>query len=100
VVFKMCCQVLGVSGGDGTPFVPHSLRHGGATRLYVVHRWPIQDILYRGRWQQSKAATIYIQSSRAAMLTNTIPHHLQQPAAYLRDNLINAILPAIQHYWA
>ena len=38
-----------------TSIVPHSLRHGGATRLHLSGL-PLEDILLRGRWAASKSA--------------------------------------------
>jgi len=38
------CRELGLSAA----YVPHSLRHGGATRLHMAGV-PLDDILMRGR---------------------------------------------------
>src|SRR5690349_2648427 len=43
--FKSTCAALGLS----ERYVPHSLRHGGATRLHL-QGVSIEDILLRGRW--------------------------------------------------
>lgn len=44
-VFKRTCADLDLS----SRYVPHSLRHGGATRLCLMG-WRMEDILRRGRW--------------------------------------------------
>ena len=67
--FKRVCSSLGLS----PLYVPHSCRHGGATRLYHVMRWPMEDIMTRGRWASTKSARLYIQSSVALLLSMTIP---------------------------
>lgn len=81
-VFKACCADLGLV----VPYVPHSLRHGGATRLHL-RGVPIDDILRRGRWQGSKSARIYIQSTKAVSIAITIPDHLKSISATLASDL-------------
>lgn len=44
-------------------YVPHSLRHGGATYLYTIGV-PISTVMVIGRWKQSASAVHYIQSGR------------------------------------
>ena len=68
-IFKSACVSIGV-GGVG--FVPHSLRHGGATRDFLL-TVPLEDILIRGRWAVSKSARIYIQSGQALLITVRAP---------------------------
>lgn len=48
-------------------YVPHSLRHGGATHMYNSGV-PLQSILIAGRWKQHQSAAHYVQSGRHAML--------------------------------
>ena len=48
-------------------YVPHSLRHGGATTLYMSGV-PIETILHRGRWASTKSARYYVQSGEALLL--------------------------------
>lgn len=48
-------------------YVPHSLRHGGATALYMSSV-PIETILHRGRWASTKSARYYVQSGEALLL--------------------------------
>jgi integrase len=57
-VFKQACAELGLS----SRYVPHSLRHGGATRYKHLLNWSMEDIMVRGRWASSKSARIYIQA--------------------------------------
>ena len=67
--FKGACADLGLS----PLYVPHSLRHGGATRYYEVLRWSVEDILERGRWASTKSARRYIQSGVAMLLSMKAP---------------------------
>ena len=67
-VFKDTCADLGLSPA----YVPHSLRHGGATHLHL-RGVSIEDILLRGRWASTKSARRYVQSGRAMLLSMDIP---------------------------
>lgn len=62
--------------------MPHSLRHGGATRLHL-QGVPLEDIMLRGRWAASKSARTYIQSSRAVLMAQKTPKALAATAAAL-----------------
>jgi integrase len=62
--FKQQCALLGLS----PLYVPHSLRHGGATRYHHVKKWSVEDVMHRGRWQSTKSAKIYIQSGVAMLM--------------------------------
>jgi integrase len=67
--FKTVCAELGLSD----QLVPHSARHGGATKLRLVDCWPVEDIMERGRWASSKSARRYIQQGRALLCTLAVP---------------------------
>lgn len=56
-----------VSLGLTPKYTPHSLRHGGATALYMAGV-PLETILVRGRWASTKSARHYIQSGEALLL--------------------------------
>ena len=77
-LFKRVCAELGLS----EKYVPHSLRHGGATRLHLKGV-PLEDIMMRGRWASSKSARTYIQSSRAVLMATVPPAHLVAVARVL-----------------
>lgn len=66
--FKAACAELGLSN----QYVPHSLRHGGATRL-DLRGVGVEDIMKRGRWASTKSARHYIQSGKALRATMTDP---------------------------
>lgn len=75
-VFKATCANLNIS----ERYVPHSLRHGGATRYHHVHGWSIEDVLERGRWQSVKSARRYIQSGVAMLMAMDAPDHINRIA--------------------
>lgn len=72
--FKAACAAVRLS----PDYVPHSLRHGGATHLRVVAGWTVEDIMERGRWQASKSARRYIQQGPAIALAVAVPAQVSQ----------------------
>jgi integrase len=67
--FKRTCGHLGLS----PRYVPHSLRHGGATYWFSVLGKSIPDIMQRGRWAAQKSAEHYIQQGPALALSVEVP---------------------------
>lgn len=55
--------------------VPHSLRHGGATKDFMQGR-TIEQIAHRGRWASIKLAGRYVQQGPALLLYNSVPPEL------------------------
>lgn len=47
--------------------VPHSLRHGGATKM-LLDGASIEQIMHRGRWESTAANRRYLQSARSLLL--------------------------------
>jgi integrase len=58
--FKAVCADLSLT----STFVPHSLRHGGATRLFIDGE-SVERIMLRGRWASTPSARRYIQATCA-----------------------------------
>lgn len=84
--FKSICAELGLS----EDYVPHSLRHGGATHWHINnHR--IEDILMRGRWQSTKSARRYVQAGRAMLLSMDVPAHIAKIGEQLSANVLLSI---------
>ncbi len=83
--FQTACAELGLTAN----YVPHSLRHGGATRMFL-RGVRVEDIMLRGRWAASKSARTYIQSGKAALLAVNVPARLAATAAVLADNVVSA----------
>lgn len=86
-LFKRACAQLGLS----TSYVPHSLRHGGAT-YWHLHGHSIEDILLRGRWASTKSARRYVQAGRALLLSTRVPEALGQLATVLCRNVILSVV--------
>jgi site-specific recombinase XerD len=83
-LFKRTINLLNL---DSKIYSPHSLRHGGATHLYM-NGMPINDILMRGRWAVHKSATIYIQMGRAIIIKNATNQKLIQLGNLIDQNII------------
>ncbi len=60
-----------------TPYTPHCLRHGGATRDYL-DGVPVADVQLRGRWRAAKSATHYIQMGRQLMMMQSVPQWVDE----------------------
>jgi integrase len=90
--FKAACATLGLSSA----YVPHSLRHGGATRAHLLGM-PLEDILIRGRWASSKSARRYIQAGRALLLTMDVPVSVQALAGSVSGDLLLFLTLAQSH---
>ena len=88
--FKRTCADLGLSA----EYVPHSLRHGGATRDHVAGMG-IEDILLRGRWASNDSARRYIQRGRALLLSVEVPAHVAASGRTLSKNLRRSLCEAI-----
>jgi integrase len=78
-VLRSCCVSLGLSA---IPFVPHSFRHGGATRDYMRGH-TIEQIKLHGRWKSLESARRYIQQGPALLLMHDVPPGLVQKAMIL-----------------
>jgi len=69
ILFHKTVTSLGLSDCH---YVPHSLRHGGATHSYAEHV-PIKDIAQRGRWKSFRTVQRYVQAALAIRLDAVIP---------------------------
>jgi integrase len=87
------CAALGLSAA----YVPHSLRHGGATRYSHVKRWPVEDVMVRGRWASTKSARGYIQSLRAVQMAADVPAAVATMGAALATDPPAALRAALAH---
>ena len=62
VLFKRACASLGLDAS----YVPHSLRHGGATYLAMTNV-SVADIKLRGRWRSLDTLERYVQTGEAVI---------------------------------
>lgn len=68
------------------PYVPHSLRHGGATRDFLLGA-SIEQIMFHGRWVAMESARRYIQTSRALLMLQAIPAEVADLGALLAGHI-------------
>jgi integrase len=62
---------------------PHSLRHGGTTRDYLLGL-PVADIKLRGRWVSLESLQRYIQVCESLLIQQRVPSEVLRYAASLR----------------
>lgn len=91
--FKAACRELGLSSA----YVPHSLRHGGATRDFLAGV-PLEEVLRRGRWATTKSARHYIQAGRAIMLTVRVPEHVAAAGRVLASDVLTSFYTLTQKH--
>lgn len=71
--FRVLLHRVSVAHGLGhIPYVPHSLRHGGATSDFLRGA-TIEQIMFRGRWVSMESARRYVQTCQAMMIIQSIP---------------------------
>jgi integrase len=103
-----CSAAAALLGLGAIPFVPHSFRHGGATRDYM-RGCSIEQIKLHGRWKSLESARRYIQQGPALLLLNEVPVQLVEQAAlltpyvaqclaYLRDTV--PVVPVVAKHTA
>jgi hypothetical protein len=90
--FKASCADLGLS----PDYVPHSLRHGGATHDHITGV-ALEEILRHGRWAAVKSARHYVQSGRALLLTTSIPEEVAALARTLSGNVLASFTLSQKH---
>ena len=78
------CASLGLSA---TPYVCHSMRHGGATADYLRTK-SIEHVVFRGRWASLKSAKTYVQQARALLAARAMPQALADAGTVLADNIV------------
>ncbi len=82
-LIRECASLCGMSS---TPYVPHSLRHGGATRDYLGGD-SIEQVMFRGRWKAMESARIYLQTGRALLAAQSVPPVLNQLGIQIDERL-------------
>jgi integrase len=86
-LMKDACSALGL--GD-TPYVPHSLRHGGATSDFLRTQ-DIAHVQFRGRWKHQQTARVYLQTARALLAAHQVPPRLNQLGIALDSDLLHTL---------
>lgn len=85
--FRLTMRAVATTLGVGdVPYVPHSLRHGGATFDYLRGR-SVEQIMFRGRWASLKSAKRYVQTCRAQLIMQRVPSRLGEQARALAQHV-------------
>jgi integrase len=88
--FIRMCGKLGLSRA----YVPHSLRHGGATKLFMSN-WPVEDIKHRGRWALLTTCERYVQDGEAAIGSIKAPSDVARTGFRVSKDIHRHILAAV-----
>ncbi len=73
-------------------YVPHSLRHGGATADFL-RTGSVQHVQFRGRWKSLESVRTYVQTARALLAAQQVPAAVNQLGMLLSD----ALVPVMTH---
>lgn len=87
-LMRNACVQLGIGH---TAYVPHSLRHGGATADFLL-TGSIERVQFRGRWKSMESVRTYVQTARALLAAQAVPPALNQLGAQLADSLVPVML--------
>ena len=85
------CISLGVRGH----YVPHSLRHGGATFDFLRTR-DIDHVQFRGRWKSMETARNYVQTARALLAAQQVPQRLNDLGQLFSRSLLAVMTDALR----
>jgi integrase len=85
--FKQAINDLGI---QSVHFVPHSLRHGGATHALRMG-YDINTVMQRGRWRSTSSADLYLQQANAARLGTQLNGRVHESAQALANNFANCM---------
>ena len=91
-LLRLACRHLGLAAA----YVPHSLRHGGAT--YMAQRGvPVATIMKHGRWASVKITNRYLQDGEALLLALSVPTYTARLGAHVVLDIISFIAAADAH---
>lgn len=93
-LLKTACAALSLS----SKYVPHSLRHGGATRMYLRDDRRVEDVIIRGRWASTTSARRYIQAGRAMLLSVDVPSSAASLARILSLDIARSLSEATSQF--
>ena len=80
-------------------FVPHSLRHGGATAAFMAGV-PIADIKVLGRWARLETAQHYVQTARALLGSVAVPSAVSSVGRVAATGIARAFALTQSHFVA
>lgn len=88
--FGRVCTSIGLDSS----YVPHSLRHGGATELFEQTD-DLHLVMVVGRWAVEASARSYIQDARALLLAKEVPVSTARLAKALAADILRALECAV-----
>jgi len=82
-LMRAACSTLGLGA---TSYVPHSLRHGGATADFLL-TGSVERVQFRGRWKSLESVRTYVQTARALLAAQHVPAELNRLGTLLGSAL-------------
>ena len=89
--FKTRFNLLQTEVLQAQPFVPASLRPGGATFLFRLFHENLQRLQWRGRWRSYRMLEIYVQELGAAEVWVTFPPKVKAKVAVLGSSFFRLL---------
>lgn len=83
--------VATAAGVGDAGYVPHSLRHGGATADFQRGA-TVEQVMFRGRWRHMESARRYVQQGKSALTKNKVAPQLNQLGQVLDNCLVQLLL--------
>ena len=96
--FRRLFAECGASLSLPRTIVPHSMRHGGATRDYTTGRRTADEVRVRGRWKSEKSMQHYVGAMRSALATLDVPESTTRAGMAIAPVLFRAFREALK--WA
>ena len=88
-LMRDACVQLGIGHAS---YVPHSLRHGGATADFL-RTGSIVRVQFRGRWKSMESVRTYVHAARALLADQQVPDSLARTG----QRLSTALVPVMLH---
>jgi len=92
VLFHRVCDDLKLP----RDYVPHSLRHGGATYGYLTDM-SFVDIQVRGRWSSLKSCLCYVQTCRQALISRSFPPSIIAACNIVSNRPLLSLISEVLH---
>ena len=92
---RLICNACVELGLGHIPYVPHSLRHGGATADFFS-KGSVEYVHFCGRWKSIESLRTYIQTARALLAAQNVPRRLNALGLLLSDNIAAVLLDCIR----
>lgn len=86
-LMRNACIQLGIGH---IPYVPHSLRHGGATTDYLV-KGSVEYVHHRGRWKSLESLRTYVQTAQALLTAQNVPSRLNDLGQLLAEHIVDVL---------